>query len=269
MKTIVHDENLNLEELENSYYNDLISNKNNISYWYPKIKDCGIKQPKTFIYQIPKDVMKYFFHDNKDDSDKITEWVRNELYPNIPQELKNTSLFIKNGCFSNKFDFATATPRRNTVECISECIQDIQYYSFCYDTMGNNEIAIRERIPYSPCETPCIYNGLPLRNEYRTFYDFTKHKLLDIVNYWDWDYCHNSISCNKTDKIIYESVYDDLLKHYNENKDKVCELVSDKLKPIKDLEGVWSVDIMEDNEDFWLIDMALAKDSAYWEKVNK
>ena len=46
-------------------------------------------------------------------------------------------------------------------------------------------------------------------------------------------------------------------------------LVSDKLKSIKDLEGVWSVDIMEDNGDFWLIDMALAKDSAYWEKVNK
>lgn len=191
MKTIVHDENLNLEELENSYYNDLISNKNNISYWYPKIKDCGIKQPKTFIYQVPKDVMKCFFHDNKDDSDKITEWVRNELYPNIPQELKNTNLFIKNGCFSNKFDFVTATPKHNNVECISECIQDIQYYSFCYDTMGNNEIAIRERIPYSPCETPCIYNGLPLRNEYRTFYDFTKHKLLDIVNYWDWDKCSN------------------------------------------------------------------------------
>ena len=59
------------------------------------------------------------------------------------------------------------------------------------------------------------------------------------------------------------------MKHYNENKDKVCKLVSDKLKAITDLEGVWSVDIMEDNGDFWLIDMALAKDSAYWKKVNE
>lgn len=258
-----------LTELENSYYQDLKSNKNNISYWYPKIKNCGIKQPKTFIFPVPLNIMKCFFLENKDDKNKITKWVREELYPNIPQELKNKNLFIKNGCFSNKFDFATAIPRYNTVECISECIQEIQYASFCMDTMGNSEIAIRERIGYSPNETPCIYNGLPLRNEYRVFYDFTKHKFLYIVNYWDWAYCHDygGICSNKTDKIIYESVYDDLLKHYLANKEKVRELISDKLKSVTELEGAWSIDIMEDNGDFWLIDMALAKDSAYWRYI--
>ena len=39
-------------------YNGLNENKNNFSYWFPKIKDCGIEIPKTFYAKVPVEVYK-------------------------------------------------------------------------------------------------------------------------------------------------------------------------------------------------------------------
>ena len=44
-------------------------------------------------------------------------------------------------------------------------------------------------------------------------------------------------------------------------------MVADAMKNITALEGPWSIDIMQDDMgNFWLIDMAVAELSAYWEK---
>lgn len=245
------------------YYNSLKENINNISYWYPKIKDCGMLIPDTHIVQVPEDIVKSFFMDNaEDDMSNVYEWVKNSLMPSLPNNLKGL-IFMKNGAFSNKFDFKTCCIRANPLEIASNLI-DINYTSLMFDTAGNTEVAIREVIYSDTKEIPCIYNGMPLRNEYRIFYDFTNKKPLYIVNYWDWDYCYDSISRNATDKIIYESVYPKLLKHYEENKDRVIQTVSEHMKNV-DLEGIWSVDILEDENDLWLIDMAIGYRSAYWD----
>ena len=42
-----------------------------------------------------------------------------------------------------------------------------------------------------------------------------------------------------------------------------------KLLPFLDLRGQWSIDVMQNGEDFWIIDMALAKDSALLSCVPK
>ena len=36
---------------------------------------------------------------------------------------------------------------------------------------------------------------------------------------------------------------------------------------MKGLSGQWSIDIMQNGEDFWLIDMALAENSAYYSEA--
>ena len=46
------------EELLQGGYNGLNENKNNFSYWFPKIKDCGIEMPKTFYAKVPIEVYK-------------------------------------------------------------------------------------------------------------------------------------------------------------------------------------------------------------------
>ena len=252
-----------------NHYNRLKESKNNISYWFPKVENCGIKVPKTKIFDVPTEIAFQFAYiensdKQKDVIDKIYNWVKDEILPNIPFELSGLC-FIKNGTFSNKFDFASCISAGNAMD-ITRSLIDINYVSLIYDAGGITEFAIRSLIPHNISKTCCIYNGMPLRNEYRVFYDFDKKKSLYIVNYWDEDYCKESISRNKTDKIVYESEYPELLKHYEEKKDEVMELVSKHMKNVENLEGIWSVDILETEEgEFYLIDMAEGHRSAYWD----
>lgn len=58
------------------------------------------------------------------------------------------------------------------------------------------------------------------------------------------------------------------MSRYNENKDKVVEEVS-KLLSNCTLKGQWSIDIMQNGNDFWLIDMARASESALSDCVPK
>ena len=247
----------------NEYYNDLKQDVHNVSYWFPKVANCGIKVPKTFVKEIPVELFGHLFIDHpEEDIDYIYNWVKNELIPSIPNELRGL-IFIKNGAFSNKFDFSTCSIRCNPLE-IARSIAEINYASLMFDTGGNTEIVIRERIPYDEQKTMTIYNGMPLRNEYRVFYDFDNRKALYVTNYWDWNYCHDSISRNATDKLVYEKVYNELHAHYLFTHERVLKLVEEHMQDV-DLSGIWSVDILEDEQnDFWLIDMALGYRSAYW-----
>ena len=48
--------NKSAERLLLDGYNGLNGDKNNFSYWFPKIKDCGIEIPKTFYAKVPIEV---------------------------------------------------------------------------------------------------------------------------------------------------------------------------------------------------------------------
>lgn len=251
------------------YYNDLKDNPNNISYWYPKIKDCGINVPKTLIFDVPENIVECFFMEGNQQKnmDDVYEWVKTTIMPTLNSSEIGGLIFMKNGAFSNKFDFDSCSIRANALE-ITRNLIEINYTSLMFETGGNTEVAIRERIPFREDETPCIYHGMPLRNEYRVFYDFDNHKALYVVNYWDWDYCHEAISRNATDKFIYEAVYPQLNQHYVDNCECVMNGVAEHMKDITGLSGIWSIDILEDEHQcFWLIDMALGHRSAYWDPV--
>lgn len=58
------------------------------------------------------------------------------------------------------------------------------------------------------------------------------------------------------------------MKRYEDNKDLVVSEVTKLLKDCK-LNGQWSIDIMQNGSDFWLIDMARASESALSECVPK
>ena len=44
-------ENIDFEKIRKDHYEDEINNHNNFSYWHPKVKDCGIKMSKTWIFK--------------------------------------------------------------------------------------------------------------------------------------------------------------------------------------------------------------------------
>lgn len=53
---------------------------------------------------------------------------------------------------------------------------------------------------------------------------------------------------------------------YAHFKDAVQDKVADAMQNVQGLTGQWSVDVlMDEREKFWLIDMAIAQRSAYWE----
>ena len=63
-----------------------------------------------------------------------------------------------------------------------------------------------------------------------------------------------------------ENIPDTLMKRYRANANTVVEHVNGLIKYI-DLPGQWSVDIMQNGDDFWIIDMALAENSALSECI--
>lgn len=247
------------------YYNDLALSKNNLSYWYPRIKNCGIKVPVTQVFKVPEEMVKAFYleGDKRPQQyylDVIYRWIRDEIYPALT--IKGL-LFMKNGAFSNKFNFSDCIPLNNPLS-IAACLVDLEYTSLMFGTGGNTELVFRERIVNH--DSPTIYNGMPLQPEFRVFYDFDNHKALYIVNYWDWNYCFDSISRNKTDAIIYSNHYPSIERIYNANKDNVMKTVEDAMKDNNDFTGIWSIDILQDETgEFWLIDMAEGYCSAYWD----
>ena len=52
-----------------------------------------------------------------------------------------------------------------------------------------------------------------------------------------------------------------------QHKDAVQAMVSNAMRDVQGLTGQWSVDVLLDEQGkFWLIDMAIAQRSAYWEQ---
>ena len=65
----------------------------------------------------------------------------------------------------------------------------------------------------------------------------------------------------KHDYIIYSAHEETLMRRYEENKEKVLEHIQNLLPDVS-LDGQWSIDIMQNGDDFWIIDMATADTSA-------
>ena len=117
---------------------------------------------------------------------------------------------------------------------------------------------------------PAIYNGLPLRTEYRVFVDFDKNQILAANPYWDKDVMlkrfGGEADSNTPEKIHDYIVYLSQADRLQETYDANIEMLKEKLMPVVksiNLPGQWSVDIMQEGNEFYIIDMATAQTSAY------
>ena len=241
--------------------------RNRLSYWFERILSVGahgVRLPDTVVIEIPERLFDCFFRERAGDREEIEEWVRENIMPVI-EGTGFLPLFIKNGCFSNKFDFGdNCLVNSKDLKEVTRHICNIQMDSLMFDTGGNLEIVIREWI--KPEEgTECVYNGMPLRPEMRLFYDFDEHKYLYDANYWDWDYCHDAICGNKEQKAVYERQYPIISEKLENRRGMFLPTILKALNAITGLSGKWSVDFILDKDGAWLIDMADAYRSAYWD----
>ena len=58
----------------------------------------------------------------------------------------------------------------------------------------------------------------------------------------------------------------ELYRRYEINKQTVLDNISSWLAEVE-LTGQWSIDIMQNGDDFWLIDMAVASESAFYKET--
>lgn len=246
---------------------------NAFPFWFDKIRNIdepGLRIPRSVCISVPADIRRAFYMESPEDWRAIEGFVEDVLRPAINKE-KLGLVFLKNGGYSHKFDARSAC--LPLMSDLSHAVMTIMYEAmlrcgFQYD--GTECVVARERITHDPSKTPCIYNGLPFRTEYRVFYDFDKKMPVFTVDYWDKDYVYKNLH-DMTDRIVYDAWYDAHIRpEYEKNEKKVTDLVSRAMAKVQGLEGPWSVDVMQDEAgNFWLIDMAVAEMSAYWERRPK
>ena len=278
---------LDIGDLTPVMYEMLGTNPNSMGHWLPKLveanKNLGFfRIPKTVVAKVPLPLLQL----SRLDFDSLTEaskmiadkWAQEvfHLDPSNPD-----GYFIKTGTYSSKFDFRNAkvTDPKEILE-IAEYLIYIQNqacmmagpltHPCIYGVSTTNEWVVREYIQ-DKGNNPCIYKGLPLRTEYRVFIDCDTGEVLGISPYWEPEMLKNRFSTGddkdsphqRHDYIIIKAHEAKMMEEYSNNRDMVLKHVEDLL-PWLDLKGQWSLDIMQNGDDFWLIDMALAGQSAFY-----
>lgn len=283
---------LDILDLDPLTYKIIDRNQNSMGYWLPALSAAVKNQdffkiPATKILKVPLSLLQLTRQEYTALTPATMRIVDEFCYKAFGLN-PNKEYFIKTGTFSSKFDFRNAhVMGEKEVNELGEYLLFIHYQALRhahYDLSGRNqpimygmstttEWVVREYIQPS-AETPEIYYGLPLRPEYRVFVDFDADEILGISPYWEPDmmkkrFGHAEDSGNPDkvhDYIIYCAMEEELMKQYMENKNIVIQKLRDMLPQIN-LTGQWSVDVMQNGSDFYIIDMALAANSALKECV--
>ena len=274
---------LDILDLDELTYRMLGMNRNSMGYWLPAISKAAAKHgffriPETKIAKVPMPILQLSRLDYGSLTPTTLKIVDDWAMKTFDLDV-NKTYFIKTGTYSSKFDFRNAkVTGEKEVRELGEYLLFIQNQAVVmagpltqpsiYGVSTTNEWVVREFIEDKE-NNPCIYKGLPLHTEYRVFVDFDANEILGISPYWEPETMKRRFSegndasspHQRHDYIIYKMHESVLMGRYYENKDKVLKAVWELL-PDVDLEGQWSIDIMQNGNDFWLIDMATADTSA-------
>ena len=259
-----------LEQCRKDAYKEDREYPENFSNWYPHIKDFGnFKSAEIISNQI------FTLEEADLFRTEITEYLDfnklNEILKPTLDKMKGDTLYsIKNGCFSNKFDFSSSVCTKSD---LAHKLWEINYWSSMLGTGGYTELVVRQYLPTDTSHNLTIYNGMPLRTEVRVFYNMDTKEIEYVKDYWDYDYCSEHMN-SLNDKIIFDIFHNKIEKisvtdHYKELEkvvDKIYENI-DTLKFDDSLKGIWSIDFMynRDLNKIYLVDMAKGFRSAYWD----
>lgn len=274
---------LDILDLDPLTYGIIGTNPNSIGHWFHPLV-CAVKGtsffkiPQTMFLKVPLPLLQLTRMDYQSLS-PTTLRIVDEFCRKAFSLDENREYFIKTGTYSSKFDFRNAYVHgAKEVRELGEYLLFIHYQALqmasplctpcIYGMSTTNEWAVREFIPDHD-GNPCIYKGLPLRTEYRIFADFDTDEILGISPYWRPDvmkhrFAHMNDSDSphqKHDYVIYLSHQKTLMGRYEANRDTVLHEFG-KIVGNIDLSGQWSVDVMQDGGDFYIIDMASARNSA-------
>ncbi len=276
---------LDILDYDSLLYAIIDTNPNSMSHWFTKIAEPAVnngffKIPKTTIARVPMTALQLTRQDytsiNPATFDIIDRYCMKAFNLDV-----NKEYFIKTGTYSSKFDFRNARVRgEKEVRELGEYLLFIHGQAnmmasplsqpCIYGVSTTTEWVVREFIEDKE-NNPCIYKGMPLHTEYRVFVDFDTDEVIGIAPYWEPDTMNNHFNQNpdnnhsKHDGVIYKMHEETIMTRYEANKDRVVSEIR-KILPEIELSGQWSVDVMQNGDDFWIIDMAIAENSAFYNK---
>lgn len=274
---------LDILDLDPVTYEILGMNPNAMGYWFPELVSAVkagsiFKLPKTKILKVPLTMLQLTRLDYGSLNPTTLRIVDEFCYKAFDLKEEN-EYFVKTGTYSSKFNFRNAhIVGAKEVRELGEYLLFIQNQACMaagplsqpciYGMSTTNEWVVREYIKDKE-NNPCIYKGMPLHTEYRVFVDFDTDEILGMTPYWRSDVMKQRLGNEKDadsphnvhDYTIFLAHEDTLIDQYEENKGKVMREMS-KLIPDINLSGQWSIDIMQNGTEFYIIDMALAQESA-------
>lgn len=265
-----------VSDLTELLYERFNQNKNTMSFWFPSLKEVIKKQdffkvPETKCLTLPLELSQFIRHEymnvNQISKDKFNQLLIDYFELDLTKEY-----FIKTGVFSSKFEFANAHCDDPAV--IGDYFIVINNYAMLVGAGRSNDLVVREWIP-DPENRPTIYNGMPLRTEFRAFVNFDTNENYGVVEYWHPVVMKNVLrrqgeSIPKINEYYetYKEFEDVLHEDFNNNVGLVTRNLNKIIKEMKGLTGEWSIDVMKSGDDFYIIDMALMSESALTELLD-
>ena len=257
---------------------------NTMGYWFPELaraiqEQSFFRLPKTKIMRVPITLLQLTRQDYFTLT-ATTKKILNDFCFKAFDLDENKDYFVKTGTYSSKFEFRNAHIHEpSEVHELGQYLLFI-HFTACqaanplatpkiYGMSTTNEWVVREYIQ-DKNNLPAIYNGLPLRTEYRVFVDFDKNQILAANPYWDKDVMLKRFG-GEADSNTPEKIHDYIVNlsqadRLQETYDANIEMLKEKLMPVVksiSLPGQWSVDIMQEGNEFYIIDMATAQTSMY------
>ncbi|MBG9693152.1 hypothetical protein ABD91_20645 [Lysinibacillus sphaericus] len=289
-----------MAKMAREHYENNRLNPNNFSFWFNPMSNAlkaEFKVPKSLVMEYPFELREKIRQDRHAITPEIIKELEQFVFQNEEVKALNKQtqhFFIKTGVFSNKFDFDGSCNLQDWSN-LFEQIYSLEYMAMTYSANHTNELVIREFITDVE-NRKTIYNGMPLRTEFRVFYDFDEGKVLGVANYWHPEemikaltpYSVRSIfaeitdieeqrklkkqlmaKLNNYDKQSFEEYFayldtkDFIVQEYDALKAIVASKVAKAFKEKKcPLKGQWSIDIMKNGNDFYFIDAAIMSQSA-------
>ncbi len=251
-------------------FNMTKENPENMSYWLPKIeasttrKDSILQVPETKVVQLDFPTWDWLTSDNYTE-ESISSF--NEfLLQQLSGFLDDKKLFMKSGVFSDKFCFFKTIIDADRNTNVGANFLDIYYNSMILGASNTSEVVFREFIDTKEYRFN-IYHGMPLHTEFRVFYDFDEKKAVGVANYWHPEYMEKSL--RMADFLIYQASKDEIISEYNNEKKNVISQVEIFMDGCEGLTGSWSIDVMKNGDDYWIIDMARMEVSALVDVMEK
>jgi hypothetical protein len=218
-------------------------------FWYPKIKNLDIPQPKTVI--VNPEQMPYGYLEGKEFHDWLVK-VKPELDKAI-QEVGGYPVFIRTDAASGKHDWKDTCYIPNESKLEGNIFHLIEWHA-CADILGLpwKALVVRQYIPMKNLFT-AFHGDMPVNPEIRMFVRDGKA----VCWHWYW---------------IEDALYHTSIENWKEIMDNEKEklkssLIQESLRRYAEqvgqvLTGEWSVDFClgADNK-WWLIDIATFNDS--------